>query len=238
MRLRMFGTADQAALAAARTIARQLRVRPDSVLGLPTGRTSAPVYAALVRLAPDFSRAHTFNLDEFIGLSPHDPRSFRAFMDRHLFRHVNIAPRHVHVLRGDAADPVAECARFERALSAAGGIDLLTLGIGRNGHIGFNEPGRALFARTHRARLAPSTRRANAAAFGGRARDVPAEAMSMGMGTILTAAAIVLIATGRSKAPAIRRMLNGCVTPRVPASFLQLHRDVTLILDRAAADGL
>jgi glucosamine-6-phosphate deaminase len=238
MRLRMFGTADQAALAAARTIVRQLRMRPDSVLGLPTGRTAAPMYAALARLAPDFSRAHTFNLDEFIGLSPHDPRSFRAFMDRHLFRHINIAPRHVHFLRGDAADPVEECARFERALSAAGGIDLLTLGIGRNGHIGFNEPGRALFARTHRARLAPSTRRANAAAFGGRASDVPAEAMSMGMGTILTAASIVLIATGRSKAPAIRRMLNGCVTTRVPASFLQLHRDVTLILDRAAADGL
>jgi len=138
-------------------------------------------------------------------------------------------------LDGAAKDVDAECARFERAIRAAGGIDLLVLGIGANGHIGFNEPGAALFARTHRARLTAATRRANAGLFAGRPAMVPREALSMGMGTILAARAIVLIATGRPKARAIKAMLSGRITPSNPASFLQLHHDVTLVLDRAAA---
>jgi glucosamine-6-phosphate deaminase len=238
MIVRIFEAASDASAAVARIIVRQVRSRPETVLGLPTGRTAVPVYAALIRQHVNFSRAHTFNLDEFIGLPPRDPRSFRAFMDRHLFRHVNLPARHIHFLDGAVEDVDAECARFERAIADVGGIDLMVLGIGRNGHIGFNEPDAALFVRTHRARLTLSTRRANAAAFEKRVNAVPREAMSMGMGTILSAKTIVLIATGRSKAGAIRRMLSGCVTPRVPASFLQLHPDVKLILDHAAASRL
>lgn len=238
MKVRIFDDAAQASCAVARVIARHLKLQPASVLGLPTGRTSAPVYKELVRLRPDFSRAHTFNLDEFVGLPAQHRRSFRAFMDRHLFCRVNIPTGHVHFLDGAATDLEAECARFERAIAERGGIDLLLLGIGANGHIGFNEPGVALFARTHRARLTAATRRANAGLFAGRPAMVPREALSMGMGTILAARAIVLVATGRSKACAINAMLSGRITPSLPASFLQLHHDVRLMLDRAAASRL
>jgi glucosamine-6-phosphate deaminase len=233
--VRIFDTAAQASVAVARVIARQVRLQPTSVLGLPTGRTSAPVYKELVRLRPDCSRVQTFNLDEFVGLPAQNRRSFRAFMDRHLFCRVNIPADHVHFLDGAAKDLEAECDRFERALVTAGGIDLLVLGIGANGHVGFNEPGPALVARTHHARLTTATRRANAGLFAGRPAMVPREALSMGIGTILAARRIALIATGRSKARAISAMLSGRVTPAVPASFLQLHHDVTLVLDRAAA---
>jgi glucosamine-6-phosphate deaminase len=238
MRVRTFGVADHASEAVARIVARQLKARPDSVLGLPTGRTAAPVYDALVRMEPDFSRARTFNLDEFLGVPARDPRSLRAFMERRLFQRVNLPDRHIHFLDGAVGDVAAECARFERAIARAGGIDLMLLGIGRNGHIGFNEPGAALFTGTHQARLTTSTRRANAAAFGGRIAAVPREALSMGMGTILSARAIVLVATGRTKARAIRATLSGRVTTRVPSSLLQLHTDVTLIIDRDAASRI
>jgi len=235
--VRIFDDAAGASRAVARLIARQLELQPASVLGLPTGRTSVAVYKELVRLGPDFSRARTFNLDEFVGVPAHR-RTFHAFMDRHLFCRVNLPSGRGHFLDGGAEDLEAECARFERAIAAAGGIDLLVLGIGANGHIGFNEPGKALFARTHRARLTASTRRANAGLFAGQPSNVPREALSMGMGTILDARAIVLIATGRSKARAIRAMFSGRITPSVPASFLQLHQNTTLVLDRAASQGL
>ena len=238
MNVRIFDDAARASRAVARLIARQLELQPASVLGLPTGRTSVAVYKELVRLGPDFSRARTFNLDEFVGMPAQHRRSFHAFMDRHLFSRVNLPHGHGHFLDGAARDLDAECARFERAIAAAGGIDLLVLGIGANGHIGFNEPGKALFARTHRARLTAATRRANAGLFAGRPSKVPCEALSMGMGTILAARAIVLIATGRSKARAINAMFSGRITPSVPASFLQLHQDTTLVLDRAASQGL
>jgi glucosamine-6-phosphate deaminase len=238
MKVRTFDEAAQASRAVARLIARHLTWQPASVLGLPTGRTSVSVYKELVRLRPDFSRAHTFNLDEFVGLPAQNRRSFHAFMDRHLFCRVNLPRGRGHFLDGDARDLDAECARFERAIAAAGGIDLLVLGIGANGHIGFNEPGAALLARTHRARLTAATRRANAGLFAGRPAMVPREALSMGMGTILAARAIVLVATGRSKARAINAMLSGRITPSLPASFLQLHDDVQLVLDQAAAGRL
>jgi glucosamine-6-phosphate deaminase len=159
-------------------------------------------------------------------------------MHRHLFGRVNIPAGHVNFLDGDAKDLDAECARFDRAIVNAGGIDLLVLGIGANGHVGFNEPANALFAHTHRARLTAATRRANAGLFAGRPAMVPREALSMGMGTILAARAILLIATGRSKARAINAMLSGRITPSLPASFLQLHADVQLVLDRSAAGRL
>lgn len=241
-RVRVFRSADALARALARDIARRLSANPRLVLGLPTGRTPIPFYQNLVRLhcaqRADFSRATTFNLDEFLGLDAGDPRSYRAFMQRHLFDHVNIPRRRVHFLNGAAADTARECARYERAIARAGGIDVQILGLGLNGHIGFNEPGRALTARTHRTRLTPATRRANASLFGNRASAVPRDALSMGMATILEARRAILIATGRSKARCVERMINGPVTPRLPASFLQLHANAEVWLDRAAGGQL
>jgi len=186
----------------------------------------------------DFSQVTTFNLDEFLGLAPSDPGSYRAFMDRHLFNRVSISPDRVHFLDGGTSDPVRECARYERAIEEAGGIDLQVLGIGTNGHIGFNEPARELHARTHRVTLKPETRRSNARLFGGDPAKVPAEALSMGMATILAARRIVLVATGAAKASCIERVINGGVTTEVPASFLQLHADAELMVDESAAREL
>jgi glucosamine-6-phosphate deaminase len=223
-------------------ISRALASNPGLVLGLPTGRTPIPLYRELVALyragRVDFSRAITFNLDEFLGIAADDPRSYHAFMRRHLFDRINLPRRRVHLLNGRAAIVARECERYERAIARAGGIDLQILGLGTNGHVGFNEPGGALVARTHRTRLSPSTRRANAGLFGGRMGDVPREALSMGMGTILGARRIVLIATGASKAGCVRRMIEGPVTTRLPASFLQLHSNAEIWLDRAASVGL
>jgi glucosamine-6-phosphate deaminase len=222
-------------------IAASLGQRPTTVFGLPTGRTPIRLYHELGTLQrngqADFSQATTFNLDEFLGLAPDDPGSYRTFMHEHLFSRVNLDPARINFLNGVAPDPEAECERYERAIDEAGGIDIQLLGIGTNGHIGFNEPARQLAARTHRVRLTESTRRSNAVLFGGDASKVPKEALSMGMATILHARRIVLIATGKSKARCVERMLNGPITPKLPASFLQVHRDVELMLDAAAAAG-
>jgi len=245
LRIRFFNSAPALARALGASIARALAANPKLVLGLPTGRTPIPLYRELVRLhdagRADFSRATTFNLDEFLGVSAGDPRSYRAFMQRHLFDHVKMAPRRVHFLDGAVAPGPAvarECDRYEKAIDRAGGIDLQILGLGMNGHIGFNEPARALAARTHCSRLKPATRRANAPLFGNRLAAVPREALSMGMATILHARRIVLVATGASKARCVERMISGPVTPRLPASFLQLHRQVEVWLDRPAASRL
>jgi glucosamine-6-phosphate deaminase len=227
----------------ARTLAAQiaaaLKETPDLVLGLPTGRTPIRLYHELGALhahrQADFSQATTFNLDEFLGIGPDHPGSYRAFMEQHLFSRVNVAPARIHMLNGAAPDPDEECARFERAITDAGGIGLQLLGIGTNGHIGFNEPAHELAARTHRVTLKASTRRSNAALFGGDVSEVPAEALSMGMATILQARRIVLIATGKSKARSVALVVNGAITTKVPASFLQLHANVELMLDEAAA---
>ncbi|MFI5178894.1 MAG: glucosamine-6-phosphate deaminase [Vicinamibacterales bacterium] len=242
MRIRIFQTADSVARALARDVARAAARKPALVVGLPTGRTPIPLYHELVRLSRDgrldLSRARTFNLDEFLGVAARDPRSYHAFMRAHLFRHLNLPRGRTHVLNGAARDLARECARYERAIARAGGIDLQILGLGVNGHIGFNEPARALVADTHRTRLRPATRRANAPLFGGRAGAVPREALSMGMATILRARRIVLVATGAAKARVVARMVKGLVTPRLPASFLQLHPNAEVWLDRAAAARL
>ena len=245
MRVRIFESAPALARALAGTVARMLAANPRIVLGLPTGRTPIPLYRELVRLhdagRADFSRASTFNLDEFLGVGPTDPRSYRVFMQRHLFDHVNLAPRRIHFLSGALTSDAAvrrECDRYERAIARAGGIDLQILGLGTNGHIGFNEPARALAARTHGSRLKPATRRANAPLFGNRLAAVPRVALSMGMATILHAKRIVLVATGATKARCVERMIFGPVTPRLPASFLQLHQQVEIWLDRAAAQNV
>ena len=227
----------------ARTLAVQIAAtlgqRPAVVLGLPTGRTPIKLYHELATLhahgQADFSHAATFNLDEFLGIGPDDPGSYRRFMEHHLFSRVNLRPERIHFLNGAAPDPEAECARYETAVVDAGGIDVQLLGIGTNGHIGFNEPARELTARTHRVTLKETTRRSNAGLFGGDAARVPMEALSMGMATILQARRIVLIATGKSKARCVDLLVNGPITTKMPASFLQLHSSVELMVDEAAA---
>lgn len=241
MHIRIFATSTSAARALAVDIARGLAADGALVLGLPTGRTPIPLYEALVAMyrahRVDFSRATTFNLDEFVGVAPDDDRSYRAFMQRHLFDHVNLPPRRINFLNGIAKDVVRECQRYERAIARVGGIDLQILGLGTNGHIGFNEPAAALVASTHRTTLSRASRRANLSLFG-RLTAVPHDALSMGMATILHARRIVLLATGASKARSVERMVHGPLTPRLPASFLQLHSDAEVWLDRAAAARL
>ena len=239
MNIRIFDAPGQVAAALARRVADALREKADLVLGLPTGRTPIAMYAELRRLHQegevDFSRAATFNLDEFAGVAPSHPGSFRQYMQTHLFQFVNLAPTRIHFLDGAAPDLDAECNRYEEQIAAAGGLDLQILGIGANGHIGFNEPGDELVSRTHRVTLADTTRRDNAALFGGDISRVPREALSMGMGTILKAETLILVAMGQRKARCIERTINGPLTPHLPASFLQLHRRAELYLDREAA---
>lgn len=239
MEIRIFETPEAVSLAVAARVAEALAARPASVLGLSTGRTPVGAYAELRRLhragTVSFARAVTFNLDEFAGIPPSHPGSFRTFMEAHLFSGIDLPLPDIHFLDGSARDLDAECERYESAIASAGGLDLQLLGIGSNGHIGFNEPGETLLARTHRVRLADSTRRDNAPLFGGDAAAVPREALSMGIGTILKAAQILLMATGARKARCVERMVNGPVTTHLPASFLQLHRRVELFVDRAAA---
>jgi glucosamine-6-phosphate deaminase len=241
-RVRIYTTAGRASAAVAREIAAALSREPSLVLGLPTGQTPTPLYDSLADLCrrgkADFTRARTFNLDELVGLGPSHPSSYRAFMNRHLFSRIDIPRRRTRVLDGLARNSRRECVRFERAIARAGGLDIVVLGLGRNGHVGFNEPGRALQAFTHRARLTPATRRANARWFGGSVRRVPREALTMGVGTILRARRIVLLAFGGAKAGVVQRLLEGPVTTRLPASLLQLHPKVDVVLDRAAAARL
>jgi glucosamine-6-phosphate deaminase len=241
-RVQVFPNDRAAGRALARRILAALAETPSLVLGLPTGKTPVGFYHELASMAAsthaDFSRARTFNLDEFFGIPPVHPGSYRRFMDHHLFSRVNLRPENIQFLDGSAPDPAAECRRYEQAIDDAGGIDIQILGIGTNGHIGFNEPANELHARTHRVTLRPETRRSNAALFGGNPNDVPGEALSMGMATILQARAIVMLATGRSKAACIDKLVNGPITTLLPASFLQVHHCVDIMLDEGAAEML
>lgn len=241
MDINVFDTPALVARALARRIATALGERPSLVLGLATGRTPVMTYAELRRLHAagevTFSKASTFNLDEFVGVGAAHPGSFRQYMHRHLFDGIDLPPERIHFLDGTAADLDAECERYEREIDAAGGIDLQILGLGANGHIGFNEPGDELIARTHHATLHDGTRHDNAQLFGGDAAQVPREALSMGMGTILKASRLILVAKGKRKARCIERTVHGPLTTRLPASFLQTHRHVELYLDRDAASS-
>jgi len=239
MIVHVFRTESAAARAAASAVARQIAHRPQSVIGLPAGRTAAAIYEQLVELYAggevNFAKARTVSLDEFAALDPRDPRSFRTFLSQHLLNRVALPKRRARFLNGHASDLERECRRYERVIRRLGGIDLQLLGLGTNGHIGFNEPSAALHARTHCAHLTPATRRANAGAFGGRVRDVPSRALTMGMATICDARSIVLVALGRAKARAARAALEGPIATSCPASLLQLHPRVEVILDAAAA---
>jgi glucosamine-6-phosphate deaminase len=241
-RLHVYPHDRTASRALARHIADAIRIKPDLVLGLPTGRTPVGFYHELSALAErkyvEFKHVTTFNLDEFLGIPPSHPGSYRRFMETHLFSRVDIAPSQINFLAGDAPDPDAECERYEQAIANAGGIDVQILGIGTNGHIGFNEPAAGLQARTHQVTLRPESRRSNASLFNGDLSAVPRAALSMGMATILQAEAIVLLATGQSKASCVARLLCGDITTQLPASFLQLHSAVDIVLDAAAASAI
>jgi glucosamine-6-phosphate deaminase len=235
-------TADAAAMLTARLIARALQAKPHLVLGLATGRTMAHVYAELTRRhrsgGLDFSLCRTFNLDEYVGLAPDHPDSYRQYMHRHLFQHVNIDPRNTHVLNGTAPDLGAECEQYERLIRECGGIDLQLLGIGTDGHIGFNEPLSALLSRTREKALTPATRHQNAAMFGGDAARVPARALTMGVGTIQESRRCLLLVTGTDKAAILARAVEGPITSMVTGSALQLHPRCTAVIDEAAAANL
>ena len=226
---------------AAKIIADTVRAKPDCVLGLATGGTPLGTYRELIRLhreeGLDFSSVTTFNLDEYVGLGPTHPQSYRFFMERNLFDHINISPSRVHVPDGRALDFAQFCRRYEEHIRAAGGIDLQLLGIGTDGHIAFNEPGSSLGSRTRLKTLTSETIRDNARFFGS-AEKVPRLAVTMGVGTILEAGRCLLIAFGAAKAEAIQKTIEGPVTSQVTASALQLHRDVTVILDEAVAAHL
>jgi glucosamine-6-phosphate deaminase len=235
-------SAEAASLLAARIMARELRANPSLVLGLATGSTMEPVYAELVRLhrteGLDFSLCRTFNLDEYVGLAPDDPHSYRYFMEQHLFGQVNIDARNTHVPDGQAANLAAESDRYEKAIKACGGIDLQLLGIGQDGHIGFNEPLSALMSRTRDKALTPETLRQNAPHFGGKAAAVPRRALTMGVGTILESRRCVVLVTGARKAAILAKSVEGPITAMVTATALQLHARCTVIADKAAAARL
>jgi glucosamine-6-phosphate deaminase len=240
--IRVFTTTEELARAAAQRVADSLRERPDIVLGLPAGRTPVGVYAELAQLSSarqvDFSRATAFALDEFVGIDHSHPASFHRFIREHLIDHVGVPAERFHGLDGVADDLQAECERYEAAIERAGGIGLQLLGIGGNGHIGFNEPANELPALTHRVALLDQTRKASAALFDGDLTRVPREALTMGVGTILKAKILILLAAGENKALSVERMVRGPLTPQLPASFLQAHRAVEVYLDRPAASRL
>jgi glucosamine-6-phosphate deaminase len=230
-------TAEASAEVAARIIARQLRDKPDSVLGLATGSTPLRLYQILIGMKLDWSRATTFNLDEYIGLPREHPQSYHSFMWENLFRHVNIRPENIHIPDGNAPDVPAFCAAYEDNIRAAGGIDIQILGIGTDGHIGFNEPTSSLASRTRIKTLTPQTRRDNARFFGNE-DEVPFHVITMGIGTIMEARANLLLAFGENKAAAIAGAVEGPITAINPASVLQLHPTAKLCLDEPAASRL
>ena len=227
--------------AAGRLAADQLQqavcAKPACVLGLATGATPIPLYRELIRREQaglmDFSRVRSVNLDEYKGLAPDHPQSYRRFMRENLFDHINIPADRSFLPDGTQTDSALECARYDRIIEEHNGIDLQLLGIGRNAHIGFNEPDSCFACGTHQVTLTESTIAANTRFFENEAQ-VPRQAYSMGMQAIMQAKRVLLIASGADKAEAIRNSFFGPVTPQVPASILQLHRDVIVIADEAA----
>ena len=221
-------------------VAEIVKNKPDCVLGLATGSTPEGLYAELISMYErgelDFSAVTTVNLDEYYPITPDNSQSYRYFMNTKLFDHVNIDKANTHVPNGNASDAAAEAARYEAFVRGLGGADIQVLGIGRNGHIAFNEPAQALHPATHVTGLTADTIDANARFFES-IDQVPTKALTMGMGTILSAKKIIILANGKGKHEAIKAMLAGTVSTSCPASFLNLHADVTLICDHDAYEG-
>jgi len=235
-----FPTAELAAAHVAGLVVDLLRGRPDAVLGLPAGNTPLPVYTELIRRRRagevSFARARAFILDEYLGLPPDHPATFRRMTSEAFFDHVDFQAGYARAPEIGAGDPKLEATHYEARIVAAGGLDLALLGIGSNGHIAFNEPGATFDSRSRVITLADDTRRALLPSFG--AEPVPTQAITMGIGTILDARRCVLIAFGAGKADIVARAIEGPATAQVPASSLQIHPDALVVLDEAAASRL
>jgi len=238
---------DEVSKEAARVVAELVYEKPNSVLGLATGGTPLALYQELIRMHKedglDFSKVTTFNLDEYINLPPSHPQSYHYFMRENLFKHINLNPRFIHIPSGmvdvnDINRINRYCEWYEEQMEKAGGIDLQILGIGANGHIGFNEPGSSLGSRTRIKTLTDSTKEDNARFFHGDLSQIPQYAITMGIGTIMEAHWILLLASGKNKANAIKDTVEGPVCARVPASILQMHRKAIIIVDEDAASML
>ncbi len=226
--------------AAAALVVERLQADPRLVLGVATGSSPVTTYRALVSARADgldFSQVHCVALDEYVGIPASDPASYHAFIRREIASPLGLRFEHVLVPDGNAADLTAACVAFEGGIRSLGGVGIQLLGIGRNGHVGFNEPGSRFGSRTRVARLSPTTRADNARFFP-RPEDVPTHCLTQGLGTILDAAALVLVASGSHKAEAVAAAVEGPVTEACPASVLQQHRHATVIVDRDAAAGL
>ena len=222
---------------AANILSAQVILKPDSVLGLATGSTPVGMYRQLVNWYEkgdiDFSQVHTVNLDEYLGLAPDHDQSYRYFMQQNLFDHINVRPENTNVPNGLASDPEAECRRYNEVIAGLGGIDLQVLGMGHNGHIGFNEPEEAFELETHVVDLTENTIQANARFFASK-DEVPRRAITMGIKAIMQARHILVVVSGEDKAEIVRRAFAGPVTPLVPASILQMHPHLSLVGDEAA----
>ncbi len=240
MEIKIFETEEALANYAADLFEETILRKPDCVLGLATGASPEPTYAELVRRYTQgrisFAQVTTFNLDEYCGLPRDDKNSYYSFMQAHLFSHIDIPADHIHIENGNAEDYEEEAKAYDAQILASGGIDLQLLGIGTNGHIGFNEPADAFTEHTFRIKLSDSTIAANSRYFTD--SKIPEYALTMGVAGIMMAKKIVLIATGSKKAQAIKDTASGPISPRCPASVLRLHRDAVLLLDREAASLL
>ena len=227
--------------AAGMIVASEILKKPDCILGLATGSTPIPTYQEMIRMNKegilDFSKVRSFNLDEYIGLSPEHVCSYRRFMNEQLFDHINIDKANTHVPCGIGADHEADAKAYDAAVEAAGGIDLQILGIGHDGHIGFNEPGDEFVSGTNIVTLTDMTIDANTRFFEKR-EDVPRQAITLGNRNIMAAKRIILLATGKGKAKAIAQAIKGNITPKMPASLLQVHSNVQFLLDEDAASEL
>ncbi|NLF24023.1 MAG: glucosamine-6-phosphate deaminase [Lentisphaerae bacterium] len=241
MEIMILPDAQRASELCAAVIDRAIRAKPGFVLGLATGSTPVPMYRELIRRhreeGLDFSRVRSFNLDEYLGLAPDHPASYRRFMNEQLFDHINIDPANTRVPDGLAADIDAACAQYEADIRAAGGVDVQVLGIGSDGHIGFNEPASSFASRTRSLTLTRQTRQDNARFFAS-LDDVPHGCVTMGIGTILESRTAVMLAFGAGKADAIAGAIEGPLCAMNPASALQLHPDARIFLDEAAASKL
>jgi len=225
--------------AAAEIVLAQMKRKPDSILGFATGSSPIPLYNSLIELCKkselDFSRVTSFNLDEYYPIKRENDQSYYYFMWDNLFSHVNIKRENVNILNGEAADPAGECRAYDEKIEKMGGIDLQILGIGHNGHIGFNEPAEFLSADTHMVTLTESTIKANSIYF--KTEDeMPKSALTLGLGGIMKAKKIIVVINGSSKAQAVRRLFDRRVGTDCPGSILNLHNDVTVILDNEAAE--
>lgn len=229
---------DEMSKVAAKELAEVISKKPEATLGLATGGTPVGMYKELIDMHKngelDFSKVTTVNLDEYVGLSGEHDQSYRYFMDSNLFNHVNIRKEYTYVPNGLAEDMHQECVNYDKRIEELGGIDVQVLGIGSNGHIGFNEPSDTLSLGTHVTDLAESTIEANSRYFTSR-EEVPTKALTMGLGAIMKAKKILLMVSGEAKAEIMDKVVNGKITTQVPASFLQMHKDVVLIIDENAA---